>query len=90
MSRLLTLAECAEATGTTIRWWRTACFEKRVPVVHLGRLVRIDERDLEDFILANRQEAANGVESLKRLEPRQRRARRQVRTAEQSGGGGDG
>lgn len=54
MSRLLTLAECAERTSTTERWWRRAVFEKRIPVVRLGRLVRIEETDLEALIAAGR------------------------------------
>ena len=58
MSRLLTLAECAERTSTTERWWRRAVFERRVPVVRLGRLVRVDESDLEAFIAAGRAEAS--------------------------------
>lgn len=57
MSRLLTLTECAERTGTTVRWWRRAIFEKRIPYCKLGALVRIDERDLEQFIGASRRES---------------------------------
>ena len=60
MSRLLTLQECADRTGTTIRWWRTAVFEKRIPTVRLGRLVRVDESDLAEFIKRNREPAARG------------------------------
>ncbi len=67
MSRLLTLAECAEITNTSLRWWRTAVFERRVPVVHLGRLVRIDERDLEAYLAANRQPAREGVTAIREL-----------------------
>jgi excisionase family DNA binding protein len=55
--RLLTLQEAAERTGTSVRWWRSAVFEKRLPVVRLGRLVRISENDLEDYIRSNREEA---------------------------------
>jgi excisionase family DNA binding protein len=56
MRRLLTLDECAQRTSTTVRWWRRAVSEGRVPVVHLGRLVRIDEADLEALIEAGRSE----------------------------------
>ena len=73
MSQLLTLEECAKRTGTTVRWWRSAVFEKRIPVVHLGRLVRVSEADLESFIVANRQEVADGVETL--LNPRRKAVR---------------
>jgi len=54
-------------TGTKIRWWRTAVFEKRLPVTRLGRLVRVDERDLEDFLAANRQPAREGVMPIRTL-----------------------
>ncbi|CAN5514654.1 hypothetical protein BH20ACT21_BH20ACT21_25270 [soil metagenome] len=57
LGKLLTLDDCAERTGTTVRWWRRAVFEQRLPVVRLGRLVRIDERDLEAFIDLNRDPA---------------------------------
>jgi excisionase family DNA binding protein len=56
-ARLLTLEECAERTATTLRWWRRAVSERRLPVVRVGRLVRIDERDLDAFIAENRREA---------------------------------
>jgi excisionase family DNA binding protein len=60
-ARLLSLDECAERTSTTVRWWRRAVSERRLPVHHLGRLVRIDERDLEAFIAENRQEAEDSI-----------------------------
>jgi excisionase family DNA binding protein len=56
MTRLLRLEECAERTSSSVRWWRRAVFEKRIPVVKLGRLVRIAERDLEAFLAANRED----------------------------------
>lgn len=60
MSRgpLLTLAECAERTNTSERWWKRAVFERRIPVVKVGRFVRVDEADLEAFLKANRRDAA--------------------------------
>ena len=67
MKRLLSLDECAERTGTTVRWWRRAVFEKRVAVHHLGRLVRIHEDDLEAFIEANRQPAREEVSPIQGL-----------------------
>lgn len=73
MARLLTLAECAERTGTTVRWWRRAIFERRVAVVRLGRLVRIAEPDLEAFIASNTEPARSAVADL--------RARRGLRGA---------
>jgi excisionase family DNA binding protein len=55
MGRLLTLAEVATRTGTTVRFWRGVVFNRKIPIVKLGRLVRIDEQDLEAFVDANRQ-----------------------------------
>ncbi len=55
MTRLLTLQECADRTSTTLRWWRRAVFERRIPVVKLGRLVRIAEEDLAAFLAAHRE-----------------------------------
>jgi excisionase family DNA binding protein len=55
--RLLTLQECADRTATSLAWWRKAVFQRSIPVVHVGRLVRIAERDLKAFIEANRSEA---------------------------------
>jgi excisionase family DNA binding protein len=56
-SKLLDLQECAERTGTTIRWWRRAVAERRIPVVRLGRLVRVADHDLEAFIEASKEPA---------------------------------
>jgi excisionase family DNA binding protein len=67
MSRLLDVAEVAERLNVSVRWVRRAIFEKRFPVVHVGRLVRIDERDLEAFIEANRDEGY--TEAMPRARP---------------------
>jgi len=67
VSRLLTLAEAADRTSTTVRWWRSAVFEKRVPVVRVGRLVRISEFDLERFIERNREPARTEVTRIGRV-----------------------
>ena len=56
-ARLLSLVECAERTSTTIRWWRRAVFERRIPYVKLGALVRIEESVLEELIEAGRSPA---------------------------------
>jgi excisionase family DNA binding protein len=56
MSRLFSVPEVAERLNVSVHWVRRAVFEKRFPVVHVGRLVRIDERDLEAFIQENRDE----------------------------------
>lgn len=54
MSRLLTPPEAADKLNVSLRWIRAAVFEQRFPVVKLGRLVRIDERDLDAYIASNR------------------------------------
>jgi len=72
---LLKLEECADRTSTTIRWWRRAVFEGRIPVVKLGHLVRVDEADLAAFLQAHRHEgrpavlAANRPPAPKRTTP---------------------
>lgn len=64
--KLLPLEECAERTGTSLRWWRRAVFEQRLPVVRLGRCVRVDERDLEAFIEASRAPAREAARPISR------------------------
>lgn len=44
--RVLTLPEAAEATGLTVRALRHLVATRRVPVVRLGRSVRIRQSDL--------------------------------------------
>lgn len=57
VTRLLTLKECAARTATTERWWRRCVFERRVAVVRLGRLVRIEEAEVERLLEAAREPA---------------------------------
>lgn len=54
MSRLLSVPEIAERLNVTEHWVRRAVFERRFPVVRVGRLVRVSDVDLEEFIEANR------------------------------------
>lgn len=88
--RLLTLGECAERTSTTLRWWRRAVFERRIAVVKIGALVRIDEHDFEDFIEVNRSPAQeHRTQSIKpRLASGARQSGRQsIRRTHGSGSG---
>lgn len=62
---LLTLAECAACTGTTVRWWRRAVFERRVAVVRLGRLVRVEEGELERLVDEGREPAKDPAPRLR-------------------------
>lgn len=49
-SKLLTVEEVAERLNVSVRNVRHHVYSRRLPIVKIGRLVRIDERDLEDFI----------------------------------------
>lgn len=47
---LLTVEEVAEMLSVSPAYVRRLVFEKRIPYVKIGRHVRIDERDLVEFI----------------------------------------
>ena len=47
---LLTIEEAAERLSVSPRNIRHQIYLRRLPIVKVGRLVRIDERDLEEFI----------------------------------------
>lgn len=51
---LLTIEEAADRLSVTPRNIRHQIYLRRLPIVKVGRLVRIDERDLEAFIETNR------------------------------------
>jgi excisionase family DNA binding protein len=53
-SRLFTIEEAAARLNVSPRWVRRAVFERRFGVVHLGRLVRVPEDELERYVQANR------------------------------------
>ena len=55
---LLTVEQAAERLGTTTRFIRRLRTERRIPVVKLGKHIRIDSDDLDAFIRDSRQEAA--------------------------------
>ncbi len=52
---LLTVDQAAERLGTSTRFIRRLRFEGRIPVIKLGKHIRIDSDDLEAFIAAGRQ-----------------------------------
>jgi excisionase family DNA binding protein len=54
---LLTVDQAAERLGTSVRFIRRLRTEGRIPVVKLGKHIRIDSNDLDAFIAAGRQEA---------------------------------
>lgn len=54
---LLTVEQAAAQLGTTTRFIRRLRTERRIPVVKLGKHIRIDSDDLDTYIRASRQEA---------------------------------
>ena len=54
---LLTVEQAAARLGTTTRFIRRLRTERRIPVVKLGKHIRIDSNDLDAYIFASRQEA---------------------------------
>ena len=54
---LLTVEKAAARLGTTTRFIRRLRTERRIPVVKLGKHIRIDSNDLDAYIAASRQEA---------------------------------
>lgn len=57
LDRLLTVEQVAELLGTGVRFPRRLIAERRIRFVHVGRHVRISERDLRDFVAAGMVEA---------------------------------
>ena len=56
---LLTVEQAAERLGTSVRFIRRLRTEGRIPVVKLGKHLRIDSTDLDHYIDAGRQAAWN-------------------------------
>lgn len=52
------IVDASAATGLSVRYLRRLIAEKRIPVVRIGRLVRLRPDDLRQFIEANTQPAA--------------------------------
>ena len=48
--QLLTLATCAELTARKLSTWRRDVLLKKIPVVRIGRQVRVKRGDLEKMI----------------------------------------
>jgi excisionase family DNA binding protein len=60
MDRLLRFKDAAAQTATSEAFWRKLAARREIPVVKLGRAVRIREADLTRF-LADRQREARGA-----------------------------
>ena len=56
---LLTVEQAAERLGTSVRFIRRLRTEGRIPVIKLGKHIRIDSTDLDTYINAGRQAAWN-------------------------------
>ena len=56
---LLTVEQAADRLGTSARFIRRLRTEGRIPVIKLGKHIRIDSNDLDTYINAGRQEAWN-------------------------------
>jgi excisionase family DNA binding protein len=56
-AQLLDVAGAASHLGTPVRFVRRLIAERRIPFYKVGRYVRIDKADLEDFIAAGRVDA---------------------------------
>jgi excisionase family DNA binding protein len=50
ISQLLKIEEAADRLRVSVRNIRHQIYRRKIPIVKIGRLVRIDERDLQDFI----------------------------------------
>ncbi len=58
---LLSVDQAAERLGTSVRFIRRLRTERRIPIVKLGKHIRIDSADLDAFVAAGRQDAWNGI-----------------------------
>jgi excisionase family DNA binding protein len=56
---LLTVEQAADRLGTSVRFIRRLRTEGRIPVIKLGKHIRIDSTDLDAYINTSRQEAWN-------------------------------
>lgn len=61
VGRLLSLAECAAATGNKVSTWRAWILKRKVPSYRIGRSVRVAKQDLERMVEAGRIPAREGM-----------------------------
>jgi excisionase family DNA binding protein len=55
LARLLSIAEVADALGVDIRHVRRLVYERRIPYIKWGHLLRFDPTDIAAWIDSNRQ-----------------------------------
>ena len=58
-SKLLTLGECERMTGRRVSTWRKAITQRQIPVVRLGRSVRVPLEVVEEMIADGWQDPVN-------------------------------
>jgi excisionase family DNA binding protein len=55
--RLLTVFQCEDITGRKVATWRKAIAERRIPVVRIGRSVRVPHEYVQELIAAGWEDA---------------------------------
>jgi len=63
MQKLLSVADAAELTGASVSFWRKQIANQSVPVVKVGRLVRLRPADIEDYLARRTRPARTGEDS---------------------------
>lgn len=61
MSTMLTLRQVAERLGLHVNTVRRYVYEGVIPVIRFGRAIRVEEKDLEGFIRAQKRKAKKKV-----------------------------
>ena len=59
LPRLVSIAEVAKHLGVSVRHVRRLVFERRIPYVKWGHLVRFDINDVNDWVAKSRVVAVN-------------------------------
>ncbi len=54
---LLSSAEAAQEYGMTESYWRKQIFHRTIPIIKMGKSVRLQRKDIEAFIEENKIEA---------------------------------
>jgi excisionase family DNA binding protein len=68
MQKLLSVADAAELTGASVSFWRKQIANQSVPVVKIGRLVRLRSADIEDYLTRRTRPARTGADSASQAE----------------------
>lgn len=49
IEQLLSVPEAAQRTQTSVAYWRKLIWRREIPIVKIGRLTRLRERDVDAF-----------------------------------------